>query len=282
MSSLTMSLNENSIDNEQVQFEKIFRIHGIAAVFFLTLTISFLCGFQDSTVIPSTSFPISTNGPIGFPDLQLLENNSFNPCWFIVLFVFLAMLDHGAVTTLCYYQPNRVKKFLFEYKNNPLRWIEYSLSATLMFLSICILCGISNVHLWVVLGSSTCIGMLMGQVLEMMSANEFEKSNVISLLYWLSSCLIFIPWSVPLCYFGRGVHQLENSPTDENIPAFVYVALLGTLVCFMSFGVNSYLYHVLKKYEFYQAEYIYVILSFTAKFLLAVDVFGGLSAAKNS
>ena len=98
----------------------------------------------------------------------------------------------------------------------------------------------------------------------------------------MSSGLIFIPWSVPLCYFGRGVHQLENSPTDDNIPAFVYVALLGTLVCFMSFGINSYFYHVLKKYEFYHAEYIYVILSFTAKFLLAVDVFGGLSAVKNS
>ena len=156
--------------------------------------------------------------------------------------------------------------------------MKYSLSATLMFISICILCGISNIHLWLLLGTTTCIGMLMGQVLEMMSANEFEKSNVISLLYWLSTGLIFVPWSVPLCYFARAVHQLENSPMEKKIPPFVYIALLGTLICFMSFGVNSYLYHVLKKYEFYQAEYIYVILSFIAKCLLAIDVFAGLSA----
>lgn len=282
MSNLAMYLDEDIIDNKQIQFEKIFRIHGIATSFFITLSISFICGFQDSIVIPSTSFPKSTDGPISFPDLQILENNSFNPCWLVVLFVFLAMLDHGIITTLCYYQPNRVKKFLFEYKNNPLRWIEYSLTATLMFISICILCGISNIFLWLLLASSTCIGMLMGQVLEMMSANEFEKSNTISLLYWLSSGLIFVPWSVPLCYFGRGVHQLENSPTEESIQPFVYIALLGTFICFTSFGINSYLYHVLKKYEFHQAEYIYVILSLTAKFLLAVDVFGGLSAVKNS
>ena len=66
MNSLTVPLGENIIDVKQIQFEKIFRIHGIAAVFFFTLTISFLVGFQDSKVIPSTSFPISTNGPIWF------------------------------------------------------------------------------------------------------------------------------------------------------------------------------------------------------------------------
>jgi hypothetical protein len=34
-------------------------------------------------------------------------------------------------------------------------------------------------------------------------------------------------------------------------------------------------------YDFATAEYVYIILSFTAKTFLAADVFGGLNAAAN-
>ena len=175
--------------------------------------------------------------------------------------------------------------YLFEKKNNPLRWIEYSISASFMLISICILCGISDVHMWLVIFLANGVGMLCGQLLEMLSspknANPLNNNNqcIINYLFWLASFLIFTPWLVPMCYFFRGAKLLADSPTEDSIPSFVYIAVLGTLICFLTFGINSFFYHVLRKYDFHRAEYIYVLLSFTAKFLLATDVFGGISAS---
>jgi len=163
--------------------------------------------------------------------------------------------------------------------------MEYSISASFMLISICILCGISDVHMWLVIFLANGVGMLCGQLLEMLSspknANPLNNNNqcIITYLFWLASFLIFTPWLVPMCYFFRGAKLLADSPTEDNIPSFLYIAVLGTLICFLTFGINSFFYHVLRKYDFHSAEYIYVLLSFTAKFLLATDVFGGISAS---
>ena len=65
------------------------------------------------------------------------------------------------------------------------------------------------------------------------------------------------------------------------MPDFVYAAFLLTLVFFICFGVNSFCCNVLGLYPFHRAEFIYIILSFTAKTFLCADVFGGLKAAED-
>lgn len=273
-----------NLNNQNKIFNKIKFINNIASVLFFALTLYFIFGLQNINVIPSTSFSIGDNGPIGHPAQQIYSNRSFNPCIFIILFVLLAWLDHLFIFNLMYFHPNLVKDYLFIKKNNPIRWIEYTVSSTLMLLSICILCGVSDIHMWILLSICNGTGMLFGNVLELLSSptndNEFTGTNntIIRWVYWLTTGLVFLPWSVPLSYFFHGVYVLDKSPTDANIPSFVYIALLGTLVCFMSFGVNSYFYHIAKRYDFHQTEYIYILLSLTAKFLLAVDVYGGLSS----
>lgn len=87
---------------------------------------------------------------------------------------------------------------------------------------------------------------------------------------------VFVPWLVMLCYFFKNA---SNSSSD--VPGFVYVAFLGTLILFIAFGVNSYLHNILKWYNFETAEIVYISLSFTAKTILAADVLGGLRAAGN-
>lgn len=269
-------------NNKQRIYQTIQLVHNIATIIFTILTISFIWALQNISVIPSTSFSVGDDGPIGTPSQQIYSNRSFNPCIFIVLFVLLAAIDHGVISYLMYFHNNLVENYLFVKKNNPIRWFEYSLSSTLMLLSICILCGVSDIHLWILIITCNTIGMLFGNVLELLSSpnNISVTKPIINWVFGLTTCLVFLPWSVPLSYFFNGVNVLKNSPSDANIPSFVYIALLGTFVCFMTFGINSYLYHIIKWYDFHQAEYIYVILSFTAKFLLAVDVYGGLSSAK--
>lgn len=271
-------------DNQDI-FKNITRLHMMATFLFTALTIGFICGIQDSNVIPTTNFATGTDGPVGIPSQQLYLNHQFNPVWFIILFVFLAALDHGVISFLAYFRPELVKDFLFQKKNNPIRWIEYSLSASFMLITICILCGISDIHMWILLGSSNCVGMLMGQLLEMLSAPKYKyfiEKKIIHYIFSLASALVFIPWIIPIWFFFHGVYMVHENNHQEDIPSFVYIALLGTLVCFSSFAINSYCYHILEKYDFHRTEYIYVILSFIAKTILAVDVYGGLASMKNN
>lgn len=269
---------EEIVQNKEKIYKKIGMLHMGAFFLFVFLTIGMIVGLQDSNVIPTTSFSQGTSGPVGFPSQQLYLDRQFNPVWFIFIFVLLAALDHGIIWYLTIYHQKMVEKFLFERKNNPIRWIEYSISASLMLITICILCGVSDIFLWVLLGSSNCIGMLMGQILEMLSSPRYKnimEKSLIKYVFSLASAMVFVPWVVPMYYFFHGL-----ATTDANVPSFVYIALLGIFVCFSSFGVNSFCYHILEKYDFHTTEYIYVILSFVAKTILAIDVYGGLASVK--
>ena len=262
------------IKNKEKIYNKIGNMHKGATFLFGFLTMGMTMLLQDNNVIPTTSFSTATSDP----SQQLCLNNQFNPLWFIVTFVSLPAINHGFIWYLSVHHQKMVEEFLFEKKNNPIRWIEYSVSASLMLITISILCGVSDIFLWFLLGSSNCIGMLMGQLLEMLSSPKYKdvmEKNVIKYVFSLASAMVFVPWVVPLYYFFHGL----TTPNAE-VPSFVYVALLGTFLCFSSFGLNSFCYHILEKYDFHTTEYIYVLLSFTAKTILAVDVYGGLALVK--
>mmetsp|Transcript_30745 Transcript_30745/g.51440 ORF Transcript_30745/g.51440 Transcript_30745/m.51440 type:complete len:142 (+) Transcript_30745:1-426(+) len=108
-----------------------------------------------------------------------------------------------------------------------------------------------------------------------MSPNVYVKFQTIrSLGWWLGAVSIFTPWLVIAYYFFRAV--------SSDVPDFVYAAFLGTLVLYITFGVNSYLHNVLGWYSFGTAEIVYIALSFTSKTFLAADVFGGLNASSNN
>ena len=129
------------------------------------------------------------------------------------------------------------------------------------------------------------IGILLGYVIEIIPHPGMkgydEKSPLVSTYdhlrkcaYALSSASIMSAWLVIFCYF---FHAATGKGSD--VPDFVYAAFLGTFVLFCTFATNSFLCHILNKYDFATAEMIYVILSFTAKTFLAADVFGGLNAS---
>jgi drug/metabolite transporter (DMT)-like permease len=123
------------------------------------------------------------------------------------------------------------------------------------------------------------IGMFLGFLLELLPRTEINENYPIKMstlrnfTYILGCVSIVTPWLVIFCYFFKIMTRPHADPPD-----FVYVAFFGTFIMFSLFGINSFLCHNLKLYDFHRAEYIYIILSFTAKTLLAGDVYGGLAA----
>lgn len=267
-------------------FTKILRLHLAAAIFMGIQTIAYGIASKDTTVNTYPTIGIQTvaiycNGPICPPQTKQLK--SMDPLFLIVLFVALASFDHFVCYFYGWKYPKEAKYWLFTVGANPFRWIEYSISASIMAWAIAILCGVHDIHLWFLITFMTMIGMVTGYLLEALPKDSNNWTGLVSLsqikniIFWIGSTSIFIPWLVMLCYFFAAVSQ-----SKDRVPDFVYAAFLLTLLLFICFGVNSLCHSILKKYDFATAETVYIVLSFTAKTFLAADVFGGLRASSNN
>jgi hypothetical protein len=273
---IPMSANLQLSAEEEAKFSRISNLHLAAAIFFFIQLMAYSVVPVDIAVNATIITPVKPcEGPICGNELTYL--GEMNPIFLIPLFVGLAFADHLACYLFCRFKEQRAKHWIFAVGANPLRWAEYSVSASCMALAISILTGISDVHLWLLIFVMHGVGMCMGLLMEMLPKVDVPDwpvriSTIKSICYWLGSVAIFTPWLVMCCYFFRAV--------GNDTPDFVPAAFLGTLVLFCTFGANSYAHNILGWYSFPQAEIIYIILSFTSKTFLAADVFGGLRAAE--
>lgn len=267
---------DTAVSQSKVTFDKLKYLHLAAGIFFFIQTIAYSAVDVDTSVTPSIGKNEDCDGPICTGTLQYLD--AFNPTFIIPLFTALASFDHLVCYAICLRYPNLFKNWIYVVGSNPLRMLEYSVSASFMAWAISILSGVKDVHLWFMIIVGHFVGMLLGWIIEILPSEgncgrtEFSFILVKKILWNIASVSIFSPWIVMLCYFFRAT-------TSEPPPDFVYAAFLGTLLLFCTFGINSYL-HIIGKYDFPTSELIYIILSFTAKTFLAADVFGGLAAAE--
>jgi len=282
-----------SEENRDEIFRRLQRLHLAAAIFMGIQAVAYgiAAGNTTATTIPSVSF--QAGGSDDFCEALTCEVNirglkKFNAIFLVPLFVALASADHIACYLYSVYFESSARTFLFELRSNPLRWLEYSVSASAMALAIAILCRITDVHIWFLVFTLTATGMWCGYVLELISVSETSVAEKCALhttkmldrvrymVFTIGTSCIFAPWMVMLCYFFEAATR-----PGSTIPDFVYAAFLVTLVFFALFGLNSLLCNVLGRYPFHRAEFYYILLSFTAKTFLAADVFGGLAAADN-
>jgi hypothetical protein len=151
---------------------------------------------------------------------------------------------------------------------NRARWIEYSVSASIMMVSIALLSGILDAASLIMIFSLTTIMSLLGMVMELRNqgAKKIDWAN-----YWIGVAAGAIPWIVIAIY-------VWNSYVYGNgVPGFVYWICGSLFVLSTTFAVNMYLqYKRLGHWSTYlYGERAYIILSFIAKTALAWQVFAG-------
>lgn len=270
--------NENDIvvvsqsDYEDKQFVRISRLHFAAFVFFLIQTVIYSALKVDLAVDPSVGYSTDCDGPICSANMKTYGD--INPIWIIPVFTGLACFDHLLSWYCGYAYPETAKYWLFTVGSNPFRWIEYSISASLMAVAISILSGVHDIHLWMLIFFMHAIGMLLGQVIELLKRPE--DAFLRKFVFGLASASIFIPWIVIMMYFFTSV-----TSSADSVPDFVYAAFLGTFILYITFGANNFAHNILGYYDFPTAEIVYIVLSFTSKTFLAGDVFGGLRAGED-
>ncbi len=157
---------------------------------------------------------------------------------------------------------------------NPLRWVEYSFSSTVMIIAIAYLSYIRDFPALVAIAGCNVAMILFGWSME--AANEDRRDHP-DWKHYIFGCIAGIaPWigifSLLLAFGAQ-----PDLPAGAGIPVFVYV-IVGTLfVSFNIFAIVMVLQYrrVGRWRDYLVGEKTYMVLSLVAKSLLAWQVFSG-------
>lgn len=181
--------------------------------------------------------------------------------YFAAAFLALASLNHLWVTTVGWPQ------YLANLRlgRNPVRWFEYSFSASLMHVHVAMLSGSMDVHVNFLIFGLTMTTMIFGWLGEPDAAGKRVRGSFDA--FFAGFVPYTFQWLVIFCMFFTAVTQADP-------PDFVWAIIFVILALDLSFAVNMYL-NLANKVSFLQAELIYCVLSLTSKQLLAWINYGG-------
>jgi hypothetical protein len=182
----------------------------------------------------------------------------------IILFFLLSAVAHLIIATVYNRRYNQgLAKGI-----NRARWVEYSLSASVMIVAIGLLVGIYDLGTLITMFGLVAVMNLCGLIMEVHNQTT-PKTNWLS--YWVGCLAGAFPWVVVALYLWAGAHNGSPAPT------FVYWIFVSIFIFFSSFAVNMVLQY--KKIgpwrDYLYGERVYIILSLVAKSLLAWQVFAG-------
>jgi hypothetical protein len=211
------------------------------------------------------SLPVTATymtGPPGTPAV-LTKVFGLPVAWGVLAFMFIsaaALLIIASPGVFGWYKRNLLRE------RNYGRWIEYSVSSSIMIVLIAMLVGISDIAaLIAIFGVNACM-ILFGLLME-----HYEKPGKPNWLSYLFGCFAgLIPWvGIVIYVWAPGI------PGGVSPPGFVYGIMASLFVLFNCFAVNMILQYkrVGPWRDYLFGEKVYIILSLTAKALLAWQVF---------
>ena len=145
---------------------------------------------------------------------------------------------------------------------NYARWIEYSVSASLMLVLIWLFVGIRDLAAVVALFAVNSAMILFGLLME----RQQRPGSADWSAFWFGSLVGVVPWALIAVYVSQ----------PDEVPAFVYVITVVQLVLFFSFALNMALQYIGPWRDYVHGEVVYVLLSLTAKSLLAWLIFANV------
>lgn len=150
-------------------------------------------------------------------------------------------------------------------KRNLIRWIEYSITASLMTWIVCQLSGMTNIYLVWTVGIVMNIAMqIQGYMWEL-----FQKQSIRWIPFITGSILFIGQWTLILCYFWRAVNA-----AGDDVPPFVRVIIWGLLGSFLLFPA---LQLFINRLPWFWYEMGFIVLSAVSKLLLDWTLYGGIA-----
>jgi hypothetical protein len=241
--------------------QRSLRRLNIAAGAFHSILALVVVAFSNSFSLPVTATYLA--GPPGsiFTDPVILFNMQVG--YAVALFLALSAVFHFLVAS-----NNFFKKYIkgLSDRINVFRWVEYSVSSTLMILLIAQITGISDYGALLAIAGVNASMILFGWLQE-----KYEAPGSGQWLPFIFGCIAgIIPWIIILVAVIS-----PGSPSDASPPTFVYGIIISIFLLFNSFALVQYKqYSAAGKWKNYlRGERAYIVLSFTAKAALAVQIF---------
>ncbi len=183
----------------------------------------------------------------------------------VVVFLALSAFFHFLISSPWFF--GRYKNGL-THNRNYFRWVEYSLSSSIMIWLILAINGVTDVGALCAVFTVNAAMILFGALQE-----KYEQPGSGGMLPFIFGSMVgIVPWLLILLYFLR-----PGSTNDVAPPGFVVGIVISLFVFFNTFAINQWLqYKQVGKWKSYlQGERTYITLSLIAKTALAWQVFSG-------
>jgi hypothetical protein len=212
------------------------------------------------------SLPVTATymtGPPGTSSTDPVLLFSNNVSYTIALFLGLSALFHFLVASGKLFPRYAAG---LKQSRNMFRWVEYSLSSSLMIFLIAQLNGISDYAALLAIFGVNVSMILFGWLQE-----KYTQPGDGQWLPFMFGCIAgIVPWLIILVQL-----LTPNGPAGTTAPGFVYGIVISLFVFFNCFALVQYLqYRAKGKWANYlRGEKAYIVLSFVAKSLLAWQIF---------
>ena len=240
------------------------RDNAIAAVVHLAQAVAVIA-LATSFALPVTASYLA--GPPGTPAQDPVVLFDIATGAAVAAFLALSALAHTLVCTVWW---RRYVADLARHRN-PARWVEYSLSSSLMIVLIAQLVGISDVAALLALFGVNASMILFGWLQE-----RYEEPGGGGWLPFGFGCIAgIVPW------LAISVYLLSpGSTSSASPPGFVYGIFISLFVFFNVFALNQWLqYRARGRWaDYIFGERVYILLSLVAKSALAWQIFAGTLA----
>lgn len=151
-------------------------------------------------------------------------------------------------------------------QRNYFRWVEYSISSSVMIVLIAQICGIADVAAIIAIFGVNASMILFGWLQE-----KYEQPGNGGWLPFIFGCITgIVPW-VALVFYVFSIGGAGNT----KAPAFVYGIVFSLFILFNTFAVVQFLQYkkVGKWSDYLRGEKTYITLSLVAKSALAWQIF---------
>ncbi|MEO6881329.1 MAG: heliorhodopsin HeR [Mycobacteriaceae bacterium] len=187
---------------------------------------------------------------------------SFRLAWGVALFLAISAVAHFVLATVGFsrYAANMRRG------RNTVRWVEYSISSSIMIVLIAQVTGISDAAALLAIFGVNASMILFGWLQE-----KYHSPGDGGWLPYIFGCIAgIVPWLAVALYVIA-----PANPSNASPPGFVYGIIVSLFVFFMIFAVNQLLqYKQVGRWRRYTyGEAVYVALSLVAKSILAWQVF---------
>ena len=220
------------------------------------------------------------------PSYRKLENG-LPLTWITVGFFAVSAMAHAVVVVNGPPRNTRNScRFCYDYYSyiescqNPLRWIEYSFSASLMMLGLAYTSGIRDVYLLITLTVLCFTTMIFGWVTERFSSvHEGEDGKSCYVKPFRARIFPHLLGYIPFtCIWFVLFHSFYHNTSDleSEMPEFVYVLVHVQMVIFSCFALVQLIQQYSSPMNYWKGEVAYCVLSIVAKCYLGGTLIANL------